>query len=329
MTPILFLIEKAVLNNRQVITLAISTFLLCSCAGSPSGSLSGSGHWSRTTVKHRFAGQQSDSINDNGFDTENQMQNLSYEELVNKGKAYRIKGNLALAKLHLLYAIKKAPEEWATYIELAQTLEQAGSYAEAKNVYSKILTEEPDYLPALIGQGRLERIQGRQEEALTLLTRATEIEPDNAAALNELAVTLSALGKEDSAEEYYLKIVELRPELPAAYNNLGFNYLLQKKYTDALSAFQKAHDLNPQDKKVSNNLAVTYALSEQPKKALDLFERSLDKSAAYNNVGYLYLVKGKTEEAKSAFIRALEVNPVFYTRAYENLENIDPSPQVP
>jgi len=259
---------------------------------------------------------------DNNPDAEDKLKNLSPEELIDNGRVHLAQGNLPLAKIHFLLSIKKAPEELPAYIELARTLEQEADYDKAGNVYAGVLNKKPDYLPAMIGQGRLKRQQGQAEEALAILMQVNSIAPTNAAGLNELAITLDTLGKENLAEKYYLAIVELRPELAAAYNNLGFNYLLQKNYPEALSAFQKAYSKDPKNMKVLNNLATVYALTGEEEKALDIFERVLDKPAAYNNLGYLYLVQGKNQEAKDALNHALDLNPVYYARAQENLEQL-------
>jgi Flp pilus assembly protein TadD len=311
MTTRLFTAHWAIYRRCLLMSIILPA-LLCSCASSVV---------TRSTFENvDREGLPSHSDNP---DAEDKMQNLSAQELVDNGRIHLSQGNLSLAKIHFLLSVKKAPEELPAYIELARTLEQEQDYEKAENVYGGVLNKKPDYLPAMIGQGRLMRQQGQAEKALTLLMQVNSIAPTNAAGLNELAITLDTLGKEIFAEKYYLAIVELRPELAAAYNNLGFNYLLQKKYPAALSAFQKAYFRDPQNIKILNNLATTHALAGNEGKALEIFERALDKPAAYNNLGYLYLVQGKTREAKDALTHAMEINPIYYARARENLETIE------
>ena len=54
--------------------------------------------------------------------------------------------------------------------------------------------------------------------------------------------------------------------------------------------------------------------------ALEVFKKSGDEAAAYNNLGYIFMIEGKNKEAIEAFEKALEIKPGFYTKAYENLK---------
>jgi tetratricopeptide (TPR) repeat protein len=54
--------------------------------------------------------------------------------------------------------------------------------------------------------------------------------------------------------------------------------------------------------------------------ALEVFKKNGDEAAAYNNLGYVFMIEGKNEKAIEAFEKALEIKPGFYTKAYENLK---------
>jgi tetratricopeptide (TPR) repeat protein len=57
--------------------------------------------------------------------------------------------------------------------------------------------------------------------------------------------------------------------------------------------------------------------------ALEMFKKGGDEAAAYNNIGYLYLIEGKYDEAIKSFEKAVEINPKFYVRAHENLKKAE------
>jgi tetratricopeptide (TPR) repeat protein len=54
--------------------------------------------------------------------------------------------------------------------------------------------------------------------------------------------------------------------------------------------------------------------------ALEVFKKNGDEAAAYNNLGYVFMIEGKNKEAIEAFEKALEIKPGFYLKAYENLK---------
>jgi Flp pilus assembly protein TadD len=125
------------------------------------------------------------------------------------------------------------------------------------------------------------------------------------------------------AELLHQKFISLRPDNPSGYNNLGFNYLLQGRYTDAIPLFSRALALEPANMRSKNNLATAFLLNNQEVRALQLFEDTLGKPAAYNNIGYLYMTQGNWDKAEKAFKKALELNPVFYPRAQQNLDRLN------
>ena len=56
---------------------------------------------------------------------------------------------------------------------------------------------------------------------------------------------------------------------------------------------------------------------------MEIFKKGGDEAAAYNNIGYLYLIEGKYNEAINSFKKAIEINPRFYVRAHENLKKAE------
>jgi Flp pilus assembly protein TadD len=119
------------------------------------------------------------------------------------------------------------------------------------------------------------------------------------------------------------KFLALQPDQQTGFNNLGFNYLLQGRYSEAIPFFSKALAIDPANMRTKNNLATAFLLNNEEVRALQLFENTLGKPAAYNNIGYLYMTQGSWDKAEKAFRKALELNPVFYMRAQQNLERLN------
>jgi Flp pilus assembly protein TadD len=253
----------------------------------------------------------------------NRLEELPAPVLIQQGRDYMSKGNLPLARIHFLTALKKDPDAVATYAALGDLHLKAGDAQGAHLAYRTALDKQPDFVPAMIALGRIHRETEDLEGALEFLQQARVIAPENAEVISESAITLDEANRYEEAELLHLKAAELRPKVAATHNNLGFHYLMQAKYPQAIDALRQALRRNPLDTMAQNNLAVAYVLNGEAEKAFDLFRRTVGDAAAWNNIGYIYMTQGKREQAEKAFRRALDLNPQFYALAKQNLERLN------
>ena len=56
---------------------------------------------------------------------------------------------------------------------------------------------------------------------------------------------------------------------------------------------------------------------------LALFENTVGQAGAYNNVGYIYIIQKKWDNAEKAFARALELSPNYYVKSGKNLKYLN------
>ncbi|BCR03458.1 hypothetical protein DESUT3_05270 [Desulfuromonas versatilis] len=250
------------------------------------------------------------------------LESLPAEQLVQLGRGHLASGAIPLARLYFVRALKKSPDSAPALVGLAETFERGHDLKKATGLYGVALKHDPDHVPALVGLGRVLRNQGARDQSLENLVKAMQLEDRNPLVLGELAITYEALGMEPLAEPLHREVVTLRPHLAAAHNNLGFNYLLQKRYDEAIAAFSRALNIEPENSLFKNNLGAAYALHGDEGKALQVFQTAMDQASAYNNLGYLYMTDGQYDQAEKAFKRALDLKPVFYLRAQENLNRL-------
>lgn len=257
-----------------------------------------------------------------GQENVEQLENLPARALIERAQENLVNGTYQMAGLYFSMALKKDPESDVALSGLGEILFREKKYIEAKGTFEKAFQKNKKSLPALMGMGKACRALREYDTAAEHLSRAADLQPDDPAILAELGITYEASGRGEKAEPFFRWVTELSPQSAWAYNNLGFNLLLQERYKEAVPVLERAVELNPDDGRIQNNLAVAYALAREEEKALRLFHGSVGKAGAYNNLGYVHMVLGNWQEAEKAFKQALELSPVFYARAKENLERL-------
>lgn len=253
----------------------------------------------------------------------NGLKDLPVESLIYKGNDYLETDNPQLARLHFSIALQKDPNSVPARVGLGQALYRLGDAKGAAEAFTKVLTGAPQSPDALLGLARIQRDQGDHAAAAEYLSQALGSRLDDPELLTELAITYDGMGQETRAEPLWRRVTELRPNQAASYNNLGFNYLLQGRYDEAISALERALSLEADNRRTRNNLGTAYALKGDEEASLRYFESAVGKAAAYNNLGYLYMTQGEWQRAEQSFKKALDLNPVFYQRAQENLDRLN------
>lgn len=254
---------------------------------------------------------------------ESRLAGMSTADLLAAGQDYLNAKNTQLARLHFAMALQHEPTNPTAFVGIGQALYLQGEGNQARESFSQALKTDPSNSAALLGIARIYREQAFHSTAIEYLERVLADAPDQVEALSELAMNQDAIGQEAAAGALHRRVVFLRPEDPSALNNLGFNALLQGHYPEAVEAFSKALILRPDDKQVRNNLATVHALNGDEDLALQQFEVAVGKPAAYNNLGYIYMTQGEWDKAERAYKKALDLSPIFYLRAQENLERLN------
>jgi len=214
------------------------------------------------------------------------------------------------------------PTAFDYYLRGRAYLRQQGRVAEAISLFEKALALDPDSPQALAGLAeahlvrfRLDRDPDEARQAERLVQRAQSIAPDSPevrlalgrtyvetgkcalaipvyrqilegdawdfhAALG-LARALEGDGRVHDAEEMLRHAARVHPDHWMAHNAAGAFYLRRGRYTDALNSFLRVVDLAP------------------------------DGPRGYSNLGIAYQSLGRTEEARAAYRRSIEIGPTY------------------
>jgi Tfp pilus assembly protein PilF len=156
----------------------------------------------------------------------------------------------------------------------------------------------------------IERNKSWQND-ITLFQEITQKYPDLYRAHISLAMIYQKRGILDKAEEEYRKAIQIRPAFPAIHNDYGTILWKQGNYEKAEEEFKRTIELDPGEPAPYVNLGKLYA--ETGKAELGIHEiESVIKirphERAFLALGELYEGQQRLEDAKQAYLKALDLN---------------------
>ena len=145
------------------------------------------------------------------------------------------------------------PPTAKTMYVMADILSAQGKDGEAEQLYKRILSQHPDFLPACNDLAALQMRQRRIPEATRTLESGLKHNPAD----------------------------------PVLLNNMGMCFLIRKDYQRALSYFTDAAAVVPENTRYRSNMATALALLGRREEALSLYRQILPEQEAMENIRIL------------------------------------------
>lgn len=200
----------------------------------------------------------------------------------------------------------------ADLLAVAVGLIKAKDYAQANAFLDKALERDPELSDVHYRRGYIELVNKNYEAAYAHFQRKLEMDPNHVATHMNVGTVLQFMNKPAEALKSYRKATQVAPNSVAAWVQLA-----QALSADSLSAsqaaFQKALALDPQSPAAKRGLGYTFLVQEKYPQAIGLLEAATQ--ADPNDVqgwvwlGQAQLNAGKHAEARTAFQRALKLDP--------------------
>ena len=199
-----------------------------------------------------------------------------------------------------------APADPDELMRRAYALHEAGSIAEAQQLYLEILQIDPGYADAHYLLGRIEQDQGRYEDAVAHVRnalRANNKEPQFHRTLGEV---FFALGHSDEAAAYFHNVVELDPSNFECWTNLGLACEKIGRLAEAATAFEKALDLRPDSPEALNYVAMSLKDRGLVEEAVAAFRKGRDLAPDFPEIfsNYLYTLNFSTQHSPAEVYQA-------------------------
>lgn len=180
------------------------------------------------------------------------------------------------------------------------------------------LKDEPR---VLLGRGVAQINLGHYEQAISFIEAGLRTDNKIAHGWNALGIAYDLAGRAGDAVPAFEIAAELEPDNGAALNNLGMSYMRQGKFGQAIQAFQGALDREPALAPAGLNLRIAIAMTGDYERAI-IGASEKERAYVYNNAGVAAMRRGDHDRARALFQMALDVSPVYYAVAAENLERL-------
>ncbi len=202
---------------------------------------------------------------------------------------------------------------------------RAGELTKADDIYSAVLSKEPNHPDALHLSGLIAHQSGKQDRAIELIKRAVFMAPREYAFFLNLGNALAAKRRLEAAIECYFRALHLSPASADVYYNLGNALREENKLDNAIFCYEKSLRLSPSFYEAYGNLIAVWLAKCEFEKAIKVCRKALEVRPGdpdiFNQLGIACKGAGKPTEAISCYKKAIRLNPKS-PEYYFNLGNV-------
>lgn len=246
--------------------------------------------------------------------------------LLESAKDAENSGNFGKAEQFYKQLIDRNPNKFEYKFHHAEISRKAGKCDAAISRYDSLLQAQPNNIDVMEGKGLCLLATGKNSKASEVFSKILAAEPNRWKSLNAAGLIFATDKKFNEANQYFDAAVAASNNEPAVLNNQALTKALMGNFKDASKILDKAASESkagsPQRRSIDLNRALIYGISGNLDSAEKAARPHLTEAQLFNNMGvYAELAKDK-ELAKTYLNKAMQETPVYYDRAWENLQRI-------
>ena len=238
-------------------------------------------------------------------------------------------------------------------IDTAEGALAGARYAEAQQLFTRILSVEPNNVQAKLGLAEVMLALGHSTQALQLFDQAADSPDLRSRALQGRGLSLLLADKPEAGFGALKQAVAGDPTLWRAWNAMGQYYDSQQNWAAATQCYEKALRQNPKSSMVLTNIGASFLLQGRHREAEEKLAKALaiepangvartnlrlalawqgryvdalvgargaELISVLNDVGYVAILRHDYANAEAYLTRALKESPTFFEPAWQNLQ---------
>jgi Flp pilus assembly protein TadD/cell division septation protein DedD len=149
-----------------------------------------------------------------------------------------------------------APTDLQGAIVSAQAARKAGDLTGATRILSQLVLLAPDDARVIGEYGKTLAAQGRSDDAIAFLERATELAPADWSLYSAEGVAYDQKGIYQAAQSFYDRALALKPGEPSVLNNAALSHMQMGDLDGAEKLLRQAAPGTPEFPRITENLAL-------------------------------------------------------------------------
>ncbi len=198
---------------------------------------------------------------------------------------------------------------------IGMTIQRNAQWKNDKTLWKDATIKNPHAFIAFISYGNILYSENNIEGALDAYLSAHEINPSREEVMMYVAAMYHALGKPEESAIHLSRILRKNPWNIEAYFRLGNVYYTSlKQYDRAINTYLTALKIAPNHSQILNNLGVVYSIQGKREEAMAAYTAALTNDPTYENarINLEKISSGNTQESYDVSDPALE--PAYPTR---------------
>jgi tetratricopeptide (TPR) repeat protein len=241
------------------------------------------------------------------------MDHTRLQDLFDQAIALHQRGDLAGAERLYQQILLMEPASFAPRHMLGVIRAQQGRNTDAIDLITAALKLNPQIAAAWINLGNVQAVAGRPEEAAAGYRKALVLSPGDAAALNALAGVCWTLGRKHEALDSMAQLLAARPGDLETLHQRGNMLRDMKRFEEALADYDAVLAARPDLAETWTNRGAAMSEMGRPQAALESLDRALALQpglvAALSNRGFTLRELARFDEALENLDRALVIQP--------------------
>ena len=224
--------------------------------------------------------------------------------LIQQAQAYEFEDNYAEAEQVYLRVLEEVPDSPAGYVNLAIAQARQRKFDQATRTLNNGISRIPDSEILLVRLGHTYLVTGRLREAFETMNRVLSLNPRNVDALTVCAGILDTEGRKEEARTYYDRALAVEPESRYLRMSYAGNLASSGRLREAIEVYKKLIVDFPEEQAFYQYIGIAYSYLGEYAQAVSFLERALairPTPTGYFNLAVAYEKSGNIREAMEYF----------------------------